>query len=133
MIPIAGMSKAALVGAGIAMGILGILVLGVWGISKFDKTDLLYGVTAVLILAMVLLVVSLIVKEILIPIGPDWDNALIGAAISMGILGLLGLGVWGLSKFSKKDLLYGAGAVALLAAALLLISVAVNLMIPIGK
>lgn len=49
-------------------------------------------------MAFILLGISLITKDILIPIGKMWDDALIGAGVVLGIIAIFGAILFAIGK-----------------------------------
>ena len=90
LIPIGERTKEAGIGAGVTLLIISALMIGVWVLSKLDGKTALYGILATAAIAVILLGVSLITKEILIPIGEQWQPALIGAGVVIGLLLIMG-------------------------------------------
>lgn len=134
LIPIGRQAKEALFGAGIVVGILGLLIGGLWLITKIKKEDLFYGIAGVAAVALIALFVALITKEILIPIGAKAEEALYGASIVVGLLGILSAGVYLIGRADKETLLKGVVFVALTALILLGVSlITKELLIPIGE
>ena len=86
LIPIGEEWKAALTGTAITLGILVGLIAGVWILSKVKGKNILFSVLAVAGLAVILLGISLIVKDILIPIGQNWKAAAIGTIAVLAII-----------------------------------------------
>lgn len=122
------------IGAGIVLGIVGLMTLMVIGIGKVGDKDLKWGVIALGVMTICLLVVSFIALTILPEIGANWELTAIGGAVVMSIVGLLTLLVWGLSKIDKKNLLMGIIALALMVGAFAIVSnIALNILPPIGE
>lgn len=123
-----------MLGGTIVLGIIGIMTLMVWGLSKIDEKNIRQGMIAMTVMAVMLLGVSLITKELLIPIGKEWDDAAIGGVVVLSVIGLM-TGIIALAgKMSLEKI--GKGALAVAAAGALLAGVAwvINeMLIPIGK
>ena len=74
-------------GAIITTAIVAALVgLTKW-VTTFKNNELKNALIAMGVITGVLTAVSLITKEILIPIGKQWDSALIGSAIALAVVG----------------------------------------------
>ena len=61
-----------------------------------------YAILATAAMAFILLGISLITKDILIPIGKMWPEALIGAGVVLGIIAIFGTVLFLLGKFADK-------------------------------
>ena len=133
IVPMGNQASEAFLGSVITLGVLAGLIGGIWLLSQLDVKNVLKGLAYTAVLAVIYLGISLIVKQILIPIGEEWKAALTGTAITLGILVGLIAGVWILSKVKGKNILFSVLAVAGLAVILLGISLIVKeLLIPIG-
>ena len=121
-------------GAVITTAIVAALVgLTKW-VSTFDNKDLKNALLTLGVLSGVLLTVSIITKEILIPIGKLWDKALIGIGVAaLVITGLVGLTKW-LSTFEEKKLHETYKTLGILTGMLVVVSLTIKtLLIPIGE
>lgn len=113
-------------------------VVGIVGIVKwmmgFDEKKLYESYKALAVLTAELLVISLTIKEILIPIGNNAKEALIGTAIAMGVVvALVGI-VRLLMSFDEKEIKASYIALAVLTTELLVISLTIKeLLTPIGN
>lgn len=101
LIPIGLYAEEALMGAGINLVLLSAMIGGVYLLSKVNRklTSALISVTA---LALVYTGIALITKEILIPIGEQWDKAAYGMLITLTLTAALIGGVYLLSKVNRK-------------------------------
>lgn len=134
LVPLGSLWESALKGAGVVLGIMAVLLLGVKLLTTFRKSQLLYGVLATASLAIILTGISLIVKEILIPIGNNAKDAVYGTVIVASILLGLVLTVKFLSKIKAKTLADSIMVTAALAVILLGISlITKEILIPIGQ
>ena len=134
LVPLGSLWESALKGAGVVLGIMAVLLLGVKLLTTFRKSQLLYGVLATASLAIILTGISLIVKEILIPIGNNAKDAVYGTVIVASILLGLVLTVKFLSKIKAKTLVDSIMVTAALAVILLGISlITKEILIPIGQ
>lgn len=111
-IPLAHQWDSVLLGGVLVLGTIAIMGLIVWGISKIKKDNLLYGILGVTAMAIMLLGVSLIINELIIPIGYEAEAAAYGSAIVLGTIAVMGLIVAGLSLIPKEKLIAGALTVA---------------------
>ena len=102
LIPIGQNGKAAGIGMGITLFIIVTLIFGTYILSKVDGKKAGYAILATAAMAFILLGISLIVKDILIPIGKMWDDALIGAGVVFGIIAIFGTVLFLLGKFADK-------------------------------
>lgn len=125
----------ATLGAIITIVLLGTLILGVWLISKIDVTTVGWGLLATLSLAVIYTGISLIVKEILIPIGQKAKEATFGAVITAILLLGLILGVKELSLIHvNRDMFYALLATLAIAVIYTGISLIIKeILIPIGE
>ena len=97
--------KTILIGAGIVVGVIAILGLGLWALAKFSEGDTLKAAgLAMLMMAAVLGIVAAVTMFLLIPIAQTWQDALIGAGVALGIIVALGLIVGVLSLCDPKKL-----------------------------
>ena len=115
LIPIGERTKEAALGAGVTLLIITALMVGVWLLSKVDGKTALWAILATAAIAIILLGVSLITKEILIPIGEYYDKALIGAGVVLGLIVIFGLIMFAVGKLTKskevQDALLRGGAI----------------------
>ena len=103
LIPIGERTKEAALGAGVTLLIITALMVGVWLLSKVDGKSALWAILATAAIAIILLGVSLITKEILIPIGEYYDKALIGAGVVLGLIVIFGLIMFAVGKLTKSE------------------------------
>lgn len=122
LIPIGQNGKAAGIGMGITLFIIITLIAGTYFLAKVDGKKAAYAIFATAAMAFILLGISLIVKDILIPIGKMWDDALIGAGVVIGTLTVFGTIMFLIGKFADK---YAAelavGAVIMTAVAIVML------------
>lgn len=122
-IPIGQKWKEILPGAIVVLGIIGVMGLMVWGLSNIDNKDLKWGLIVLGSLTLIVLVISMIALFLFIPIGQKWDEIAAGGLVVLGIIGIMTAIVYGISKFSKKDILYGEYALGIMTAIVLAISI----------
>ena len=103
LIPIGERTKEAALGAGVTLLIITALMVGVWLLSTVDGKSALWAILATAAIAIILLGVSLITKEILIPIGEYYDKALIGAGVVLGLIVIFGLIMFAVGKLTKSE------------------------------
>lgn len=121
-------------GAVVVLGIIGLMGLITFGLSKIEGKDLKHATITMAALTIMLVIISLTVDKLLIPIGKQWANAAKGGTVVLGIIGIMSLIVLGLSKIKKDNLREGVIALA----AITIIFGAITLitdkyLIPIGK
>jgi hypothetical protein len=134
LIPIGQEWKDAAIGGAVVMAIIGLMVAAVWAITAMNKEKLMEGVLSLAILAGIVLVISLVAKFLLIPIGQEWKDAAIGGAVVMIIIGLMVAYVYAITKMDKAKIIEGVVALGILAVIVLIVAlVARYLLIPIGK
>lgn len=102
LIPIGQNGKEAGIGMGITLFIIAALIFGTYILSKVDGKKAGYAILATAAMAFILLGISLITKDILIPIGKMWDDALIGAGVVLGIIAIFGAVLFLIGKFADK-------------------------------
>lgn len=102
LIPIGQNGKEAGIGMGITLFIIVTLIFGTYILSNVDGKKAGYAILATAAMAFILLGISLITKDILIPIGKMWDDALIGAGVVLGIIAIFGTVLFLLGKFADK-------------------------------
>ena len=126
--------KDAAIGAVVVLGIIGVMGLMVWGLSSIKDEKLKWGLITMAAMTFILLGISLIVSELLIPIGYEWESAAVGAAVVLGVIGVMSLIVFGLSQIPKKKAVAGISLLAAIAGVLFAVSEIVeNYFIPIGE
>ena len=100
--------KEAALGAAVVLGIVGVMALMTWGLHNLVKnTNIKQAYLTLGVLTVMLAAVAYITDEFLIPIGYEWKDAAKGAAVVLGIIGVMGVMVWALGKIEKKDLIKG--------------------------
>lgn len=102
LIPIGQNGKEAGIGMGITLFIIAALIFGTYILSKVDGKKAGYAILATAAMAFILLGISLITKDILIPIGKMWPEALIGAGVVLGIIAIFGAVLFLIGKFADK-------------------------------
>lgn len=102
LIPIGQNGKEAGIGMGITLFIIVTLIFGTYILSKVDGKKAGYAILATAAMAFILLGISLITKDILIPIGKMWDDALIGAGVVLGIIAIFGEILFAIGKMNLK-------------------------------
>lgn len=123
LIPIGQNGKEAGIGMGITLFIIAALIFGTYILSKVDGKKAGYAILATAAMAFILLGISLITKDILIPIGKMWDDALIGAGVVLGIIAIFGTVLFLLGKFADKFAVELAiGAVIMTAVAVVMLA-----------
>lgn len=102
LIPIGQNGKEAGIGMGITLFIIVTLIFGTYILSNVDGKKAGYAILATAAMVFILLGISLITKDILIPIGKMWDDALIGAGVVLGIIAIFGAVLFLIGKFADK-------------------------------
>lgn len=102
LIPIGQNGKEAGIGMGITLFIITALIFGTYILSIVDGKKAGYAILATAAMAFILLGISLITKDILIPIGKMWDDALIGAGVVLGIIAIFGAILFAIGKMNLK-------------------------------
>ena len=102
LIPIGQNGKEAGIGMGITLFIIVTLIFGTYILSNVDGKKTGYAILATAAMAFILLGISLITKDILIPIGKMWDDALIGAGVVLGIIAIFGAILFAIGKMNLK-------------------------------
>ena len=87
---------------GITLFIIVTLIFGTYILSKVNGKKAAYAILATAAMAFILLGISLIIKDILIPIGKMWDDALIGAGVVLGMIARCGGIVFAIGKMNVK-------------------------------
>jgi len=107
---------------GITLFIIITLIAGTYFLAKVDGKKAAYAIFATAAMAFILLGISLIVKDILIPIGKMWDDALIGAGVVIGTLAIFGTVLFFIGKFADKYAVeLAVGAVIMTAVAIVML------------
>lgn len=104
LIPIGEKWGRATVGAVLMLSVIGIGALMTDMLVKKMSGNIVKSVAVVGILSFLLLGVSLIIKELLIPIGEQWKEAVKGGAAVIGIMGVFSLLVGAFANFVKPEL-----------------------------
>ena len=87
---------------GITLFIIVTLIFGTYILSKVNGKKAAYAILATAAMAFILLGISLITKDILIPIGKMWDDVLIGAGVVLGIIAIFGAVLFLIGKSVDK-------------------------------
>ena len=131
--PIGQDATNALQGAVITLGVLGLLIAGVWLLSKVDTDNMTKALLYTVSVTIIYLGIGLIIKNILMPIGDKAKEAAFGSMITLGVLMALIAGIWLLSKIDldnmAKSILYTAGMTIMYLGVGLIIK---NILMPIG-
>lgn len=134
LVPISKNWKDVALGAAVVLGIIGAMEFMVIMLSKFGSNrKLTQAYVTMAVLTGILIAVSLIVDKLLIPIGYEWQEAAIGAAVVIGIMGAM-VGLVALTgKIKKQKLVQAVLTMAGLAVLLLGMSyITSEFIIPIG-
>lgn len=102
LIPIGQNGKEAGIGMGITLFIIVTLIFGTYILSNVDGKKAGYAILATAAMAFILFGISLITKDILIPIGKMGDEALIGAGVVLGIIAIFGAILFAIGKMNLK-------------------------------
>ena len=87
---------------GITLFIIVTLIFGTYILSNVDGKKAGYAILATAAMAFILLGISLITKDILIPIGKMWDDALTGTGVVLGIIAIFGAILFAIGKMNLK-------------------------------
>lgn len=120
LIPIGQNGKEAGIGMGITLFIIVTLIFGTYILSNVDGKKAGYAILATAAMAFILLGISLITKDILIPIGKMWDDALIGAGVVLGIIAIFGAILFAIGKLKKYSEKIAEGGALMIAIGALL-------------
>ena len=134
LVPLGEQLKPAVKGASVVLGVIGIMTLMVWGLSKRGHKDLKWGVVALTTLTAMFVIISLTTKLLLIPIGEQWKEAAKGGVVVMSIIGIMTGVLYALSKIDNGDI--KKGVVSLVAITSVFIGITLitdKYLIPIGK
>ena len=102
LIPIGQNGKEAGIGMGITLFIIAALIFGTYILSKVDGKKAGYAILATAAMAFILLGISLITKDILIPIGKKGPEAQDGAGVVLGIIAIFGAILFAIGKMNLK-------------------------------
>lgn len=134
LIPIGKKADDVIGGAIITLAIIGGLIYGVQLLNKVNGKRALWGLAATAILAVIYMGIALISKDILVPIGQNFGDIMIGAIATMFIVAGLIFGVYILSKIDGKRALWSVAATVVLAVIYMGIAlITKDLLIPIGQ
>lgn len=134
LIPIGKKADDVIGGAIITLAIIGGLIYGVQLLNKVNGKRALWGLAATAILAVIYMGIALISKDILVPIGQNFGDIMIGAIATMFIVAGLIFGVYMLSKINGKHALWSLAATVVLAVIYMGIAlITKDLLIPIGQ
>ena len=121
-------------GAVVVLGIIGLMALITFGLSKIKGSELKHGTITMAALTVMLVIISLTVDKLLIPIGKQWADAAKGGTVVLGIIGIMTLIVFGLSKIKKDNLKQGVIALSALTIMFSIITIITSkYLIPIGR
>ena len=93
LIPIGKKVGDAILGASVVLIIEGLLIAGVYLLTKVKRKNIEQSIQNLAILTMIYIGIALVTKLILIPIGKHLGDAMLGAAVTILITGALILGV----------------------------------------
>ena len=134
LIPVGKKAEDIIGGAIITLAIIGGLIYGVQLLNKVNGKRALWGLAATAILAVIYMGIALISKDILVPIGQNFGDIMIGAIATMFIVAGLIFGVYILSKIDGKQALWSVAATVVLAVIYMGIAlITKDLLIPIGQ
>lgn len=102
LIPIGQNGKEAGIGMGITLFIIVTLIFGTYILSNVDGKKAGYAILATAAIAFILLGISLITKDILIPIGKKAPEAQDGAGVVLGIIAIFGAILFAIGKMNLK-------------------------------
>lgn len=102
LIPIGQNGKEAGIGMGITLFIIVTLIFGTYILSNVDGKKAGYAILATAAMAFILLGISLITKDILIPIGKKGPEAQDGAGVVLGIIAIFGAILFAIGKMNLK-------------------------------
>ena len=102
LIPIGQNGKEAGIGMGITLFIIVTLIFGTYILSNVDGKKAGYAILATAAMAFILLGISLITKDILIPIGKKGSEAQDGAGVVLGIITIFGAILFAIGKMNLK-------------------------------
>lgn len=102
LIPIGQNGKEAGIGMGITLFIIVTLIFGTYILSNVDGKKAGYAILATAAMAFILLGISLITKDILIPIGKKAPEAQDGAGVVLGIIAIFGAILFAIGKMNLK-------------------------------
>lgn len=102
LIPIGQKGAQAGIGMGITLFIIITLIVGVKLLNEVDGKNVLYATLATAGMAFILLGISLITKDILIPIGKKGPEAQDGAGVVLGIIAIFGAILFAIGKMKLK-------------------------------
>ena len=126
MIPIGEQAAEALFGTGVTLLVLTGLILGIFLLSKIDLDNIARGLIYMAGMAFILLGLSLIIKEIILPIGEKAKETLFGSLLVLGITAVFGSMMLGIGLLLKSDsvrlaMVRGAAFMAAVAIVLLIL------------
>ena len=134
IIPMGQEGNAAAIGSAIVLGTLALLIVGVWGLSMIKMKQMVDALAYTTAMTFIYLGLSLIIKDLIIPIGEKGAEALFGTSIALLVLAGLILGIVLLSKINldniAKGLIYMAGMSFILLGLSLIIK---EIILPIGE
>ena len=117
-------------GALVVVAIIGLMVFAVKWMTTWDEKQLSQATTTLLVLTGMLLAVSLIAAYILPAIGENIEDAALGAAVVMGIIGVMVLMVKWITTWEEKQMKYALWALASMTLMLLAVSLIALYILP---
>ena len=135
LVPLAGNVKDVAIGAAVVMGIIGTMGLMTIMLSKFGSNrKLTQAYITMAVLTGLLVAISLIVDNLLIPIGYEWKEAALGGIVVIGIMSLM-VGLVALTgKINKQKMIQAEIAMAGIAVLLLASGYIISeFLVPIGE
>ena len=126
--------KEVVIGGAVVLGIVGLMGLMLFWMSKWSTKELYAGIVGMVAMTFMLLAVSLIAKDILPEIGRQWEDAATGGAVVLGIIALMAAIVYATSKISLEGIASSALVFTEIAAMLWGVSeITMKYFIPIGQ
>ena len=134
LVPIAHQWDDILIGYGVVWVIIAGLALITLGLALIKDKDLKQAMLAMTVLTFILLGVSLITTELLIPIGYEWKEAAIGGVVVLGVIGLMTAIIAGAAQIKREKVMHGLLVVGASAVLIGITAYIINeLVIPIGE
>lgn len=112
LIPIGYEWKDAALGGAVVLGVIGLMIGAVALLGLINQEKMKRSMLTMAGITLILLAVSLIVSELLIPIGYEWKEAAKGGAVILGTLGVMALIVALAGKMSKEQVIKGLLTIA---------------------
>ena len=134
IIPLGEEAGPAFLGSSVVLMTLGLLIGGIWLLSRVDLKNMLKATIYTVAMAIIYLGLGLIIKEIIIPIGEKAEEALFGSLITLTVLISLIGGIWLLSRIDLDNMAKAGAYMVAIAFILLGLSLIVKeIIIPIGE